>query len=321
MAAKRKRKKGGRKLEFTIYIVGAAIVILAVLGLVKLITNLVKPHTTTPTASTASVSSSATDTTESKEESVPVSSQEASKPTSSEEESKPESSNDVSSQPVSSQEETSQESKPANEDSKPNGDYVTYTKSGVAELDEWYLLLVNPDHSISSDWKTDMTDIGGQQLDSRIVEAYYDMTSAAWEDGANLWCASGYRSYSTQSYLYDDELAEVKQYHPDLSQKEAEDKAASEVARPGTSEHQTGLAIDFNYTTEDFGYTTEGKWLKEHAHEYGFILRYDQGKQPLTKVIWEPWHYRFVGVKHATRMKELGYCLEEYVAHIQNGGK
>ncbi len=318
-ASKRKKNKGGRKLEFAIYFVGILLILLALLGLIKFVKSLPFFQSETESTPASQVASEIVTSLESE----PAPSSESTSSVDSQEDPQSESSQEeVSSKGESEAESTENEvsSAPQSNPSDEKSDYIDYTKSGAAELDEWYLLLVNPDNSIADDWETDMTDIGGQRLDSRIVEAYYDLVEAAGNDGASLWCASGYRSYSTQSYLYDNELDEVKQEHPQLDQKQAEDKAASVVARPGTSEHQTGLAIDFNYVEESFGSTKEGKWLKEHAHEYGFILRYDEGKQSLTKVIWEPWHYRFVGVKHATRMKQLGYCLEEYVEHIRNGG-
>lgn len=318
--SRRKKKKGGRKLEFTIYFVGILLVVLALLGLFKLAKNLFAPDDTkTGSSSVVADAGQSAVTDLSQPEHVSSVPEESTVSQSGKENSEP--SSEAESQSASSEDGSSTASSESSEPPKQNGDYIHYTKSGAAELSEWYLLLVNPSHSISDDWITDMTDIGGQQLDSRIVEAYYDLVEAAANDGANLWCASGYRSYDTQSYLYANELDEVKGDYPDLNQSEAEAKAASVVARPGTSEHQTGLAIDFNYVEESFGSTTEGIWLKEHAHEYGFILRYEQDKQPLTQVIYEPWHYRFVGVKHATRIKELGFCLEEYVEYLQNGGK
>jgi D-alanyl-D-alanine carboxypeptidase len=113
----------------------------------------------------------------------------------------------------------------------------------------------------------------------------------------------------------------AKNENPSFNQAQAEAYAATHVARPGTSEHQIGLAIDFNSVETDFGATAAGRWLKENANDYGFILRYEKDKQSLTGVTWEPWHYRFVGVKHAKRMTQLGYCLEEYVDYIRGGGQ
>ena len=103
-----------------------------------------------------------------------------------------------------------------------------------------------------------------------------------------------------------------------MSEEEAYAKTATETAIPGTSEHQTGLAADIvtpTYQMLDAGFadTPAGQWLSEHAAEYGFVLRYPQDKQEITGIIYESWHYRFVGKTHAKLMKESGLCLEEYL--------
>ena len=96
----------------------------------------------------------------------------------------------------------------------------------------------------------------------------------------------------------------------------AEDgRAAADTysARPGHSEHQTGLAIDLNDVTDNFGNSREGKWVAAHCHEYGFIIRYPKGKQKITGYMYEPWHVRYVGVKLATKIHDSGLTLEEYL--------
>ncbi len=314
--SQKRRKKGGRKLEFAIYIAGVLLVCLVVLGIVKGVRGLIGDNGEDISSLPAS-----SVTEESTLSSVPAESQ----TTSSEEESP--SSEEPSSRESSSQTQSKEESSTPSKVTStakptPKEDYITYTKSGVAELDEWYLLLVNPQQTIGSDWKTAMTYIDSEyQLDSRIIEPYKAMVSAAAADGVSIYPISCYRPYSTQQRLYNNRVDRAKRENPSFTQKEAEVYAATHVARPGTSEHQTGLAIDFNSVETDFGSTKAGKWLKEHANEYGFILRYEKDKQSKTGVTWEPWHYRFVGVKHAKRMTELGYCLEEYVDHIKAGGQ
>ncbi len=286
----RRRKSGGRKLEIAIYIAGALVVALVVFGIVRGIGALIGGEEETPENSVVSTMTEG-----------------------SQEQSQIESSHSVE----QSQEESSQSMESVSSD-----DYVVYTKSGVDELNEWYLFLVNPQKSVSSDWIANMTYVDSEyQLDSRIVDAYQDMISAADSDGVTLYPVSCYRPYSTQQRLYNNRVERAKNENPSFTQAQAEAYAATFVARPGTSEHQTGLAIDFNSVETDFGSTDAGRWLKENANDYGFILRYEQDKQPITGVTWEPWHYRFVGVKHAKRMTELGYCLEEYIDHIRNGGQ
>ncbi len=316
MAQKRnqkRRKKGGRKLEFAIYIAGVLLVCLVVLGIIKGVRGLMGGNGEDPSSLPASSVEETSTVSHTLNTSQPSSETEvvSSEETSSEEEtSKEEASSVVSSAPSSSVKPT------------PKEDYITYTKSGVDELSEWYLLLVNPTHTIGSDWKTGMTYLDSEyQLDSRIIEPYKAMVAAARADGVTLYPISCYRPYSTQQRLYNNRVDRAKRENPAFTQKEAEVYAATHVARPGTSEHQTGLAIDFNSVETDFGSTKAGKWLKEYANDYGFILRYEQDKQSKTGVTWEPWHYRFVGVKHAKRMTELGYCLEEYIDHIKAGGQ
>ena len=97
------------------------------------------------------------------------------------------------------------------------------------------------------------------------------------------------------------------------AQAQAEAEAAKVVARPGTSEHQTGLAVDFNSTTNAFETMPQYKWLKENAEDYGFIMRYPSDKEDITKIVYEPWHWRFVGIKVAREMNSLGVTLEEYL--------
>lgn len=196
-----------------------------------------------------------------------------------------------------------------------------YTRQELAaELDDWNLFLVNPDNTIDENWTPqELKSVGNDQsIDSRIYSAYNAMISAAKKDGVSLWVVSGYRSYSKQNRLYNNRVTRSKNENPSFTQEEAEADAARNVARPGTSEHQLGLAIDFNSVETSFADTKAGKWLKEHAAEYGFILRYEEDKQDITKVTYEPWHYRYVGAKHALTMQEKGMCMEEYIDWLQN---
>lgn len=312
--SKQNNNKGGRKLEFAIYIAGVLLVCLVVLGIIKGVRGFFgepeessAPGVSSVEESTLSAISSSVSQTESEDTSSAES-----------QESQTASSQAKSSAPTSSAPTPSKVTSTV----KPKGDYVTYTKTGVDELSEWYLLLVNPTNTIDSSWKTSMTYLDSEyQLDSRIIEAYKDMVAAAGADGVTLYPVSCYRPYSTQQRLYNNRVDRAKRENPSFTQKEAEVYAAARVARPGTSEHQTGLAIDFNSVETDFGSTKAGKWLKANANDYGFILRYEENKQSKTGVTWEPWHYRFVGVKHAKRMTELGYCLEEYIDYIKAGGQ
>ena len=142
------------------------------------------------------------------------------------------------------------------------------------------------------------------------------MLEAAWKDNVELYILSPYRSYSSQSVLFENE---VKRYlNGSTTREQAEIKASTVVARPGTSEHHTGLAVDLNSVETNFEDTEAFSWLKEHGEEYGFIMRYAEDKQDLTGVIYEPWHWRFVGIKHAKEMNRLGMCLEEYIEYLKS---
>ena len=105
-----------------------------------------------------------------------------------------------------------------------------------------------------------------------------------------------------------------------MTEEQAESEAEIAVARPGYSEHNTGLAIDFNGVSADFENTKEFQWLQEHGAEYGFIPRYPKGKEGITHIMYEPWHYRYVGVEAAKEIKESGMCLEEYIEKLDRQG-
>lgn len=199
-----------------------------------------------------------------------------------------------------------------------------------AEVNQWYLKLVNPDVAVSEDFienvgltaiDTRFTDgkASSKYFDSRAVGALNTMCEAALEDGIRLTCISTYRTYDYQNGLFNNRIQ--RYINQGYSQTDALAAAAKVVAKPGTSEHHMGLAVDFNSVEQSFENTQAFKWLQEHAEEYGFIMRYPEDKQSLTKIIYEPWHYRYVGVEHAKAINDLGYCLEEYIEYLKNGGK
>ena len=122
---------------------------------------------------------------------------------------------------------------------------------------------------------------------------------------------------SRQIELYNDEVAKQKRENPDYSDAKAKEEAGKNVAVPGTSEHQLGLAVDFNTDQVSFENTKEFAWLKANAAKYGFVNRYPKDKTSITGINYEPWHWRYVGVEHANKMNELNYCLEEYVEYLK----
>ena len=130
-------------------------------------------------------------------------------------------------------------------------------------------------------------------------------------EGLSVFLSSGYRGFEEQQYLFN---RKVEQY--------GEEKAATIVSRPGTSEHQTGLACDitdeyYELKDESLENTALYQWMSKHCQEYGFIVRYPKDKEEITGIIYEPWHFRYVGVEAATYMVEHNLCLEEFVALYQ----
>lgn len=201
--------------------------------------------------------------------------------------------------------------------------------SSKDELDMWYMKLVNPDNSITTNYinSIERSKINTKYvvsatketclyLDSRIVKYFEDMCKAAKDDGITLVSVSAYRSYSYQQGLYNNRVTRC-QNEDGLSLEAAKKKAATIVAVPGTSEHHLGLAVDINSVETSFEDTKAFRWLQENAEKYGFVMRYPKDKQDITKIIYEPWHYRYVGVEHAKAMNDLDMCLEEYVEYLK----
>ncbi len=309
MSTKRKTKKKSDE-KMWIYAVIAVVTVLVVFALIKILGK--KPQTVDPAGSsdvslTVSVpsteQSNASEGAESSDESDAESKDETSKAQSGGQ-------SDSGSQGGSSQSPSS---------SKSNGDYINYTVSGAAEADQWYLQIASVAHPLPEGFvqpSTTVIDDIGREIDSRIVGAYWDLVNAAKADGLNIYPISGFRPHSTQVSLFN---ARVEQARND-GYADPEAEAARHVARPGTSEHELGLAVDFNSVDEIyFRNTAEAKWLAAHCAEYGFVIRYPEDKESVTGIIYEPWHLRFVGVKHAKRMNELNMCLEEYCEYIKSG--
>ena len=151
-------------------------------------------------------------------------------------------------------------------------------------------------------------------MDYRAANYFLDMKEAAAAEGIELTVISAKRSREYQKQLFDKEVEDFKAQG--LTDEEAFEAAREWVALPGESEHNSGLAVDLNSLDESFEESDAFKWLSDHAHEYGFILRYPKDKVGITGVQYEPWHYRFIGVYHATQIKEKGITLEEYYDEI-----
>lgn len=180
----------------------------------------------------------------------------------------------------------------------------------------WNLTLVNYENKMPDDYEVQLENIDqSRKFDSRAIGYLNNMIKDMKADGAtNIWPQSTYRSIELQEELYNNKV----QYFRNIGKSEQEAKALTEkvINKPGYSDHNLGLAVDFNYVKESFKDTKEYAWLLGNAEEYGFILRYPKGKEDITKVSYEPWHWRFVGIEHAKEMNDLGMCLEEYIAYL-----
>lgn len=180
------------------------------------------------------------------------------------------------------------------------------------------IILVNADNPVPMWYKPELVDLGGgKQLDKTAAEQLEKMKLGAKRDGCSLVVSSAYRTKKYQKGLYEKQIAK-QQKQNGYSRKKAEEEAARVVAKPGYSEHNLGLAVDIVAASDmsmekSFELTKEGKWLAKHCAEYGFILRYPKGKEDITGIIYEPWHFRYVGQADAGKIMQSGVCLEEYL--------
>lgn len=193
-----------------------------------------------------------------------------------------------------------------------NKDHYTDVKQTDTSKDE--LILVNKYNQLPKDYAPeDLTDIsvqycyGDNEVSNEVYQKYISMYNAAKEEDLYLIITSAFRDYEFQDQLWN-------QY----AKSQGEEWADSVAARAGHSEHQTGLTLDivtYNSNMNDFENTDEFKWLQQHAHEYGFIMRYPKDKEDITGYDYESWHYRYVGVETATKIHELGITYDEYYAY------
>ncbi|NLX93083.1 MAG: M15 family metallopeptidase [Clostridiales bacterium] len=191
-----------------------------------------------------------------------------------------------------------------------NPDIVAIDKS------KWSLLLVNIDHMLPADFSVTLAPAApgySKQLDARAAEQYTKMFNAAKNEDKQLLLIpySGYRSIDRQRTNFE---AKIDVYMKQGNNKvTATQMAAKRIAPPGCSEHNAGLAMDIKEDNVRFENSKEFTWLMNNAADYGFILRYQRGKEKITKIDYEPWHWRYVGVEHASKIKASGLCLEEYL--------
>lgn len=195
---------------------------------------------------------------------------------------------------------------------KTNYEYYTNTEETNMDLDT--AILVNKYYSLPDQYAPDdIVDIPttyafeGNQIREEVYEAFKEMADAAAEDGITLIVNSGYRTYEYQKELYE-------QYES----ANGTDYADSYAARPNYSEHQTGLALDivtYGMTMDNFDESDTYKWLIANCTDYGFILRYPEGKEEITGYSYESWHYRYLGKELAKKVEESGLTFDEYYAY------
>ncbi len=196
-----------------------------------------------------------------------------------------------------------------------NLDYPFYTDSQKTDLSKGYLMIVNKYYHLDRDYVpqnlvTISSEYGraGQQVEEKTYKQYIKMYQDAKKEGIHLYIISPYRSYARQNNLYQNYVA-----------RDGKQEADTYSARPGFSEHQTGLALDIlspTSTMDNFITTKEYHWLLKNAYKYGFILRYPKGKEYITGYMFESWHYRYVGEEVSTYIQKHQITYEEYYAYF-----
>ena len=185
------------------------------------------------------------------------------------------------------------------------------------EITDWRLTLANYENLLPENFTVKVENIDKtRQFDARAIDELNDMMNQMKKDGiTNIWIQSAYRSVARQKELYD---ASVKKYLQEgKTQEEAEKLTNEYINKPGSSDHNLGLAVDFNKVDNGFEKLDGFKWLQKNAENYGFVLRYPKDKEDITKIAYESWHWRYVGVEHAKKMNELNMCLEEYIQYLK----
>jgi D-alanyl-D-alanine carboxypeptidase len=200
----------------------------------------------------------------------------------------------------------------------PPADDADREQALLEDRERGLLILVNKENPVDRDYKPDdLTQVkyyapgraeSTRYLKAEAAEAFHRLAEAAAAEGMEIKMTTAYRSYDFQKILFDNYAA-----------KEGEEKANTYSARPGQSEHQTGLAADVSspvvdwQLSNDYGNTKEGKWLADNAYRFGFILRFPEGKEEITGYQYEPWHIRYVGMTAAKEIHDYDLTLEEFL--------
>ena len=183
--------------------------------------------------------------------------------------------------------------------------------------DSWSMVLVNRNHAVEDGYEPPLAEIeNNYYFDARAVEYLKKMLADGRKEGLDFWVCSAYRTIEKQTNLFEQQVRDLMARG--YGEEKAREEAATSVAYPGTSEHNLGLAVDivardYQILDDKQADTAEARWLEENCWKYGFIPRYPTDKTDITGIIFEPWHYRYVGEEAAREIMERGICLEEYL--------
>lgn len=198
-----------------------------------------------------------------------------------------------------------------------NADYKNKKPAASVDRSDWKLILLDADHPMPDDYELQLTDLGdGLQFDKRAAGALQGMLEEAKAQGLFPVVCSAYRSEERQAELFEEQV--LSHIAEGMTEEQAETEARRHVSVSGHSEHGLGLAVDivsndYQELEEDQENTPEYQWLLKHCADYGFILRYPKHKSDITGVIYEPWHFRYVGKQAAKEIMNRGITLEEYL--------
>lgn len=185
------------------------------------------------------------------------------------------------------------------------------------DTDDWALVLINEEHPLDRSYVPQLAAVDAERsVDVRILDSLQQMMADGAAQGLNMYVTSAYRSYERQREVFNAGMQ--TRIGSGMSPLDAYEDTKTAIAIPGTSEHASGLAVDiiasgYSELDERQADTAEQQWLMEHCWEYGFILRYPKDRSDVTGIIYEPWHYRYVGVEAAKEITEQGLTLEEYM--------
>lgn len=195
------------------------------------------------------------------------------------------------------------------------------SEENLKKINDWRLTLVNYENEMPKDYIPPLSNIDKErQFDSRAINSLLQMMLDMNNAGINhIWAQSAYRNPKKQEHLIQESIQEY--LAEGKTEEEAKALTARSIGEPYKSEHNLGLAVDFNDINYAFEEEKAFSWLVENAENYGFILRYPEDKERITKIKYEPWHWRYVGIENAKEINKLGLCLEEYIQYLKTGIK